>query len=212
MKNNRKKITKLTERQLVNLVKKVINEQNDSDYDFEEENKEDDIRLVINEVYDIASSLASQLESAIIDGDTSNIKFSFELVEELRSVVEYVKDKYNTKINENQFGRIAGAIAATGVIMTLILAQRAVDIYDSEGNSVEANVGDTYVGVVTEMISKPKVGFSVKMETDDGHTLDFMTYYNNFVTGDKIKVVIGREFNSGGMMVFPDVTHTEKVK
>lgn len=30
MKNNRKKITKLTERQLVNLVKKVINEQNEN--------------------------------------------------------------------------------------------------------------------------------------------------------------------------------------
>lgn len=94
MKNTRKKITKLTERQLLNLVKRVINEQNDSDYDFEEENKEDDIQLVINDVYDIASSLASQLESAIIDGDTSNIKFSFELVEELRSIVEYVKNKY----------------------------------------------------------------------------------------------------------------------
>lgn len=125
---------------------------------------------------------------------------------------KHILTMHKTKINESDFGRIAGAIAATGAIMTLILAQRAVDIYDSEGNSVEANVGDTYTGIVTEMVAKPKMGFVVKMETDDGHTLDFMTYYNNFVTGDKIKVVIGREFNSGGMMVFPDVTHTEKFK
>jgi hypothetical protein len=94
MRTKNKKPTRITEKQLVAILKKVINEQDSSEYDDNEDEKEEHIKFIEDAVYDSAMSIIGNLIAVIDDNYEEGIVFALEELDSIKKIIMDVKTSY----------------------------------------------------------------------------------------------------------------------
>jgi hypothetical protein len=94
MRTKNKKPTRITEKQLAAIIKKVINEQDSSEYDDNEDEKEEYTKFIEEAVYDSAMSIIGNLSAVINDNFEEGIDFALEDLDYIKKIIIEVKTNH----------------------------------------------------------------------------------------------------------------------